>query len=136
MKKVVILIALTCVFLPYTLFADQICPLVGKTFTYSPPKSKVTYKLTDFECAFGPGCCGVCSLWYGDFKQGPLYRKPLDFSCIKGDILIAGLPCFFDVNATELVCIPVSMKKYHEVDVHGKIFYIPKNVDMIQFEEE
>ena len=136
MKKVIIAIIAASFLFPSIIYAGQGCPIEGNSFNFIPKGSNITYELTDFDCAFGPGCCGVCSLWYGDFKIGPVKRIPLEFSCIKQEITIANLPCYMDSNATKLFCIPINMKDYHKVKVLNKIFFLPKDVNVIQFNKE
>ena len=121
--------------------AGQRCPLMGHSFIFTPPKSSISYELTDFDCSFGPGCEGYCSLWYGDFNLGPLHRIPLDFSCYipkdaspdAASISIANIPFFVDSNVTSLTCIPINLKDYHEIHVAGKTFIVPKAIKPITF---
>lgn len=140
MKQFLMSIAIL-LFVVSSSFASQRCPLEGHSFILTPPKSSISYELTDFDCSFGPGCNGSCSLWYGDFKLGPLHRIPLDFSCSiprdaspdEASIFIYHLPCFLDANSTSLSCLPISMDDYHAIKISGKVFYVPKDVNIIKF---
>ena len=144
MRRVIIAIIAASFLFPSMMYAGQRCPIEGSSFNFIPEGNNITYELTDFDCSFGPGCCGTCSFWYGDFKLGPINRIPLDFSCrIPRDaspdaasILIANLPCYTDANVTKLFCIPINMKDYHKVKVLNKIFFLPKDVNVIQFNKE
>ena len=144
MKKVIMAIVATSFLFPCIIYAGQRCPIEGMSFNLMPKGSNITYELTDFDCSFGPGCCGTCSFWYGDFQLGPINRIPLDFSCRipkdaspdEASILIANLPCYVDANATKLFCIPINMKDYHKVKVLNKVFFIPKDINVIQFNKE
>ena len=136
MKKVIMAIIAVSFLFPNIVYAGQRCPIEGSSFNLTPKGSDITYELTDFDCSFGPGCCGVCSLWYGDFKLGPVKRIPLEFSCTERGILIANLPCYMDANATKLFCIPINMKNYHKVNILDKVFFLPKDVNVIQFNKE
>ena len=135
-----LLLGLMC-FLATPVFAGGRCPIEGQSFIFTSQGSNDSYELTDFNCSFGPGCGGVCSLWYGNFKTGPLQMVPLDFSCYipkdaspdMASIFIANLPCFVDANVTSLTCIPINVKDYKQISISGKLFWVPKEVVPISF---
>ena len=119
-------------------WADNWCPLTGNTYLLEA--DDITWKLSSFECIFGPGCQAECDLWYGNFEFGPVHYKPLPFVCESdGDVLITidkiKIPCALNSQG-DLECLTVDVSGYRCTQLGGKTWCFPVQSEMFKFNKE